>query len=163
MKRAPAIALLASALLGCPSTTHDQSVPPGLPTAALPAEHRGRRNPFSPQDAAALEQGRRLYHQPFTGLSCAGCHGTLGNGRGPAWAYIEPGPPSFASPAMLEAFEKHADYVSFWVDDGLERTPMPAFGDVMSEQEIWQAITYAWYLGLELKRNPPREPPGQKP
>lgn len=152
-----------AALLGCPPTTQDQSLPPGLTTRPLPAAYEGRTNPFSPDDAQVLEEGRRLYLTPHQGLSCAVCHGNDGRGRGPMWTYIEPYPPSFADEALLDAFRERQDHVFRWVADGLDRMPMPGFGQVMTEEEIWKVITYAWHLGLQLERRPDNKASGGGP
>ncbi len=68
---------------------------------------------------------------------------------------MEPRPADFSAPAMLEAFRRHLDYVFWWVSDGVSRTVMPAYDNVLSETERWQVIAYSWYLGEQARGSMP--------
>ena len=139
--------LVAWLLCGCPHTTEEQSAPPGLPAGGLEARWESLRAPFRPDDAAVLADGKELYQRPFRGVSCASCHGLEGDGRGVIGPYLEPRPPGFAEGLLPDAFARHPGRVLGWVTRGIARTPMPAFGLVMSEEERWKTIAYAGSLG----------------
>lgn len=136
--------LAAFLLAGCPPTTTEQSTPPGL--KMLKQQLSPKQNPFPVNDPAVMETGRALYAQSYQGLSCAGCHGVNGDGYGKKFPYIEPRAPSFSDGTLADAFTKHPESVFHWVSQGVKRTPMPAFSLVMSTNERWLVITYAWKL-----------------
>jgi|GEM_PF-5141767 len=123
--------------------------PPGYISGTIPPAYQGRANPFSLQDANAIRQGRVIYTTGVGSLSCFHCHGANGLGDGPRALKMDQLPASFAAPALRDAFRHQQDYVYWWVSAGVDRTVMPGFQDVLTEEEIWQAITYAWYLGEE--------------
>lgn len=63
----------------------------GLLVAILSAEFAWAQAPKrEPQAVASLTPGQKLYAQ-----HCAGCHGTLGDGQGPAAAFLFPKPRNF--------------------------------------------------------------------
>ncbi len=135
------------------TTLTGEGPPPGYIGGNIPDRYRGLRNPFTLEDQAALAAGRRVYLEGVGKLSCVVCHGEDGRGNGPRALYMDPRPADFAAPPMQEAFRQHQDYVFWWVSEGVPRTVMPAFEDVLSETERWQAITYAWYLGEQASKS----------
>jgi len=101
---------------------------------AAPGEVSGSRNPLSP-DAATLVAGRQLYAD-----NCAACHGVAGKGDGPSAEGLNPRPADF-SQHMIPG--KHTDgQVFLWIRDGFPNSAMPAWKDRLSEQQIWQLVTY---------------------
>ena len=84
-------------------------------------------------------KGREKYNQ-----ICASCHGPLGKGDGPAAAALDPKPRDLSD----------AKYVSTISDEQLFKTVkeggaavgksplMPAWGGVLSDNDIWNVIAY---------------------
>ncbi len=100
--------------------------------------------PFGPVTDATIVSGAKLYM-----ASCSGCHGS------------GVGDPSLASRGFyIEApqFKRHgvADDPpgeTYWkLEHGIRFTAMPAFGGLLTEQQIWQ-ITY--FLGRGTDKLPP--------
>lgn len=94
---------------------------------------------------ADAEQGRALY-----GQHCSGCHGAEGEG--------ETGT-ALGNPAMLamtrDSFIRHA------ITEGRQGTPMPAFGDTLTTDEINALTTFirsratGWAVRKPVLRQPP--------
>lgn len=97
-----------------------------LQTSRLP-----QRNPI-PATEQSLRLGHRLYH-----AHCAVCHGPQGRGDGPAAASLVP------RPADLRRAARMADPLLFArITDGLPGTAMPAFRDVLTEEERWHVVNF---------------------
>jgi copper transport protein len=90
-------------------------------------------NPI-PRDDASVARGQELFM-----ANCAACHGTGGRGDGPAAASLNPPPADLTSShARL-----HLDQdLFFWVENGITGTGMPAFGDTLSDDQIWDILNY---------------------
>jgi copper transport protein len=88
-------------------------------------------NPI-PATADSIVQGREIYES-----LCLSCHGANGQGDGPGAAGLVSAPADFtAGHAMV-----HADGEWFaWIQNGKPGTAMPAFGDQLSDEEIWHVI-----------------------
>jgi mono/diheme cytochrome c family protein len=103
---------------------------------APPQEHAGKTNPFEGEEEAAAE-GEVLFQ-----ANCASCHGPGGAGDGPAAAGLEPAPTNLA-----EIQGNLADNYLYWriADGGLMQpfnSVMPAWRGILSEDQIWQLITF---------------------
>jgi mono/diheme cytochrome c family protein len=103
-----------------------------------PSEYANLTNPFA-RDHKAADAGAVIYE-----INCATCHGPEGKGDGPAAAGLDPQPASLADAHMMEEM---SDGALFWrVSEGGMMDPfnslMPAWKDTLSEDEIWQVITY---------------------
>jgi mono/diheme cytochrome c family protein len=103
-----------------------------------PAEFESLTNPFA-GDHEAAEAGAEIYE-----VNCASCHGPEGKGDGPAAAELDPQPASLADAHLMEDM---SDGALFWrVSEGGMMEPfnsaMPAWKDTLSEDEIWQVVTY---------------------
>lgn len=102
----------------------------------VPAAYRGARNPLT-QASDGVVEGRVLYQE-----SCASCHDPSGTGHGDAGLALSP------SPALLAHLIRmpHAvdEYLIWAISEGGEPfgTEMPAFKDVLTEEQIWGIITY---------------------
>jgi mono/diheme cytochrome c family protein len=127
--------LLFGALTACGSqeqateTTSDERPP-------VPAEYSGKTNPFD-TDTAASETGETIFQ-----TNCASCHGTKGQGDGPAAVSLTPKPQNLA-----ENEENLGDDYLYWrISEGGLMDPfnsaMPAWKDILSEEKIWQIVTY---------------------
>lgn len=103
----------------------------GVPTA-----YRGARSTVQVTTNTVAE-GRALYE-----ANCASCHGTIGMGDGEAGRSLSP------SPALLSYMVRMPmavdEYLLWSISDGGERfnTDMPAFRDVLSEDDIWKIIAF---------------------
>ena len=68
---------------------------------------------------------------------CASCHGTTGEGDGPAANDLERKPDSLKHPEAA----KESDGELFWkLTEG--KKPMPSFAKLLSEEDRWHVINY---------------------
>lgn len=108
---------------------------------------RSSRGPHgtTPDDSQVVARGRALYQ-----ATCAGCHGALLQGQ-PEWKVrlpngLLPAPPHDGSGHTWH----HADGLLFAIvhDGGAsvmlpdDQSGMPAFGDHLSDDEIWAVLSY---------------------
>jgi mono/diheme cytochrome c family protein len=110
------------------------------PQSTVPSEYAGKTNPLA-GDADAAAAGKAIYD-----VSCVSCHGSGGKGDGPAGQALTP------KASDLTSVVKSAgdDYLFYRVSEGGAMEPynsaMPAHKSTMSEEEIWQVITYVQTL-----------------
>jgi mono/diheme cytochrome c family protein len=101
-----------------------------------PAEYAGKTNP-SAGDAAAATAGQATYT-----ANCASCHGDTGKGDGPAGSSLDPHPGNLVTAAAATG----DDYLFWRISEGGQMAPfnsaMPAWKGVLSEEQIWQVVTY---------------------
>lgn len=70
---------------------------------------------------------------------CSSCHGETRNGKGRIYRLLDPLPRTLASrPFVLTYHERFKSYLQ----NGIPGTSMPAWGNVLSEQQIGQIIQY---------------------
>ncbi|MBI5566622.1 MAG: copper resistance protein CopC, partial [Chloroflexi bacterium] len=102
-------------------------------------------NPYLPDDAS-LAAGKTLFE-----ANCAVCHGEQGRGNGLAAASLSVQPPDFGNGHL----DIHTDGdVFYWIQNGPSATsPMPAFKDKLSEDEIWHLVNYVRRLRNEATSN----------
>jgi mono/diheme cytochrome c family protein len=103
-----------------------------------PEEYEGLVNPFA-GDPDAIEAGEQIYR-----TNCESCHGPGGEGDGPAAAALDPRPANLADTEMMQDM---TDSFLFWrVSEGGAMEPfnsaMPAWKEVLSEEQRWQVIGY---------------------
>lgn len=98
-----------------------------------------------PDDAAAVPN-------PFAGdeestaagavlfaASCAICHGATGEGDGPAAAGLEKPPADL----HMGHVQENSDGALFYIiSHGKPETPMPAFDDILDENERWNVVNF---------------------
>jgi copper transport protein len=90
-------------------------------------------NPIVP-DQNSITIGQGLFEQ-----NCATCHGELGRGDGPAALSLNPPPVDFGSGHTAT----HPDGdLYYWIRNGIEGTPMPAFEAHLSSEETWHLVNY---------------------
>ncbi len=98
----------------------------------VPAEFAGLTNPI-PADEASIARGEAIYQQ-----QCATCHGPTGLGD---TAYTFDPPPA----PLARTAQRMSDAYLYWrIHEGGAAfgTAMPAYGAVLSEDEIWDVINY---------------------
>lgn len=102
----------------------------------IPHEYRSLDNPLEPTERN-LAAGERIYK-----TNCASCHGASGAGDGPAGKNLNPGP---ANIARLSRMPMARDSYLYWtIAEGgsVVDSAMPAFGNVLSQEEMWQLVMY---------------------
>lgn len=101
------------------------------------------RQPYpSPMDATAVLAGAKLYMQ-----NCAVCHGSGSGGESNAakGMYVEP-----------PQFDKHGvdddpAGETYWkIEHGIRFTGMPAFGGLLTEEQIWQIAAFLEHQPADL-------------
>ena len=98
--------------------------------APVPAEYAGLTNPLG---AEAADAGAEVFR-----TNCAMCHGPQGLGDGPAGQSLEPRPGNLA---QIQA--KAGDDYLFWrIHDGKPGTSMVAWKGILTDEQIWQAISF---------------------
>jgi len=105
----------------------------------LPSTWRSRppaeiTNPI-PATTESLALGQALYAD-----NCLPCHGPAGLGDGPVGRTLRP-PPANLQVHMVPGV--HSDAQIFeWISNGYPNSPMPAFAEVLSEDERWHLLNY---------------------
>jgi mono/diheme cytochrome c family protein len=113
---------------GAGTSTSDQDE--GGTLQSVPAEYAGKTNPFG-TDAAG--EGEKVFQS-----NCQMCHGPQGHGDGPASGSLDPKPKNLA---VLQ--ETAADDYLFWrISEGKPGTSMVAWKGILSEEQIWQAVSF---------------------
>jgi mono/diheme cytochrome c family protein len=104
-------------------------VGPGGPLVASPGD-----NPLSPS-VASLEEGRALYEQ-----NCLPCHGAAGLGDGPVGLTLNPRPADLRV-HMVPGVHTDQQLLE-WITNGFPNSVMPAFREVLTEEERWHVLNY---------------------
>lgn len=111
----------------------------GLSALAIDAYPTTYLRPAVPYHALSVANGARLY-----AVHCAACHGPEGRGDGPAAAALDRPP---ADLTAKHASDHTAGDLFWWLTYGIAGTPMPGFGQRLSEEERWDLINYLRALG----------------
>jgi copper transport protein len=94
----------------------------------------GRDDAIDTANVAMVERGEDIYIQ-----QCLSCHGAELRGDGPAGVGLDPPPANFSAPhTMVHSVED----LIYWIRNGKQGTGMPAFGGVLSDDEIAAVLTY---------------------
>ncbi|RDH86356.1 MAG: hypothetical protein DIZ78_09295 [endosymbiont of Escarpia spicata] len=102
----------------------------------IPNQYADLSNPL-PASSENISDGKKLYQ-----AQCPVCHGAFGEGDGPAGKLLVPSP---ANLAVTRRLPVATDAFIFWtLSEGGEAfgTAMPAFGNQLTDKEIWQIALY---------------------
>lgn len=90
------------------------------------------KNPYANRVEEAIKAGKTIFQQ-----QCVVCHGDKGRSDGPAGMALSPRPSDLTS----EEVQAQTDGALFWkISEG--RGAMPAFKNMLSEEQRWQVVTY---------------------
>jgi copper transport protein len=103
-------------------------------------------NPFL-SDETSLKIGQQVFTE-----NCAVCHGEAGRGNGPAAAGLTLKPPDYGNGHL----DIHTDGdIFYWIQNGISQgSPMPAFKDKLTDDQIWNVVNYVRRLRNEAGANP---------
>ncbi|HJS18147.1 MAG TPA: cytochrome c [Anaerolineales bacterium] len=109
----------------------DTSDPDEIGTlAVVPAAYAGKSNPLGTEAEVA---GAEVFE-----TNCVMCHGPEGHGDGPAGVSLQPRPKNLA---VLK--ESASDDYLFWrISEGKPGTSMLAWKSILTEDQIWQAVSF---------------------
>jgi mono/diheme cytochrome c family protein len=112
------------------------AAPAATPLPTPPAPYAGTTNPLK-GNADAATAGKDL----FT-AQCGSCHGDDAKGDGPAASALTPKPAN-----LVDVVPNASDAYLYWrIAEGGAFAPfnsaMPAHKDTMSDQQMWQIVTY---------------------
>ena len=94
------------------------------------------KNPL-PQTNKTIALGKKVYQGKG---SCVLCHGVDGRGTGMGAPSLDPSPRNFHRPGF---WRHRTDGELFWtIKHGSFGTGMVAYGDFLTDEEIWAVITY---------------------
>lgn len=103
-------------------------------THEVPEQYEGLTNPFA-GDADAIAAGNVIYDD-----NCALCHGETGMGDGPAAAGLPHAPVKFADCEWQSEHEDDHLFAAIVLGEADEG--MPAWGETLTEDEMWQSLAY---------------------
>ena len=117
-------------LTACGGNESSSSVDDNATLAPVPAEYAGLTNPLG---AEAANAGAEVFR-----TNCEMCHGPRGHGDGPAGQSLEPKPGNLAD-AQTRAGD---DYLFWRIHDGKPGTSMVAWKGILTDEQIWQAVSF---------------------
>jgi mono/diheme cytochrome c family protein len=119
--------MLLASLWTIVSNADDSNAPPW----DVPARAARRKNPVA-ADGKSLAQGKIVYI-----AQCLKCHGDAGKGDGPSAKDLNPHPKNLGDPKVAGQTDGALFYE---ITTG--RKPMPAFEQLLSEDDRWNVINY---------------------
>lgn len=103
----------------------------------IPEVWQNMPNPYPASDEARL-RGKKMY-QEF----CIGCHGAIGDGQGPAVAYLDPPPLNFTTLRRNLVQGKYIGGIFYYqIMNGITGTAMPYFKRALESEKIWDLANY---------------------
>ena len=106
-----------------------------------PGEYSDAVNPYE-GDTEAITEGQTLYQQ-----NCVSCHGTTGQGDGPAASALEPKPVNLG---LIQSTVSDG-YLAWRITEGglMEpfRSVMPAWKGILNEDKTWKVVAYIRTFG----------------
>jgi mono/diheme cytochrome c family protein/uncharacterized membrane protein/peroxiredoxin len=136
----------AASVVGCALALPPISVP------AFPSTYLTSDIPYA---ATSIAAGLNHYEN-----NCTGCHGVSGHGDGPLAASLPVKPADLSAPHT--ALHTPGD-LYWWITHGILASGMPAFGDVLSNDDRWDMINFlgAFAVGYQARSIEPKIFPGQ--
>lgn len=130
MKKIWTLVLLGLLLLTACGSQSSSSDSATQTIATVPTEYAGKTNPLDP---GAATDGAAVFKN-----NCSTCHGDKGAGDGIASQSLDP------KPANLVNLSRQVDddYLFWRVSEGKPGTSMVAWKGILTEEQIWQAITF---------------------
>ncbi|RPJ24542.1 MAG: cytochrome c [Chloroflexi bacterium] len=117
-------------LAACGGNENSSGADENGPLAPVPSEYAGLTNPLG---AEAADEGAEVFR-----TNCEMCHGTQGHGDGPAGQSLDPKPRDLA-----ELQTETGDDFLFWrISEGKPGTSMVAWKGILSDEQIWQAVSF---------------------
>ena len=117
-------------LAACETSANSSGVDENATLAPVPSEYAGLTNPLGADAAGA---GAEVFR-----TNCEMCHGSQGHGDGPAGQSLDPRPRNLA-----ELQTKAGDDFLFWrISEGKPGTSMVAWKGILSEEQIWQVVSF---------------------
>ena len=104
----------------------------GLPPLRVDAYPTTYRRPSSPWTAGSIASGATLYRE-----HCARCHGVRGAGDGPEVGTRPPGDLRDRRLALHTAGD-----LFWWITHGLPSTGMPAFAQLLDDDQRWDVVNF---------------------
>jgi mono/diheme cytochrome c family protein len=131
----PIVSVTMFALAACAAAA--PAAPAGEPTdVPVTAPYAGMKNPFDGKaDAAAA--GKVIYTD-----NCATCHGDAGKGDGPGGASLKVKPADLAEVAANDPDDRIFWVINVGGETAGYSADMKAWKDQLSQDEIWQTVTY---------------------
>ena len=115
-------------LTACGSNASSNSTQ--APLATVPAEYAGKTNPLGSDAATA---GADVFK-----TNCVTCHGDNGEGDGIASQSLDPKPAN-----LIDLSKQVGDDYLFWrVSEGKPGTSMVAWKGILTEEQVWQVVTF---------------------
>lgn len=122
------VLMIASLTLAACGDGGGSNVPATL--ATIPPEYAGKTNPLGSEASTA---GANVFK-----TNCESCHGPQGYGDGPASEVLDPKPKNLAD---LQATVSD-DYLYWRISEGKPGTAMIAWKGILTEEQIWQMVSF---------------------
>jgi mono/diheme cytochrome c family protein/uncharacterized membrane protein/peroxiredoxin len=125
---------------------------PAISVQAFPDTYLVTEIPYA---ATSITAGLNHFEQ-----NCTGCHGVSGHGDGPAASSLPVKPADLSAPHT--ALHTGGD-LYWWVTHGILASGMPAFADVLTNDDRWDIINFlgAFSIGYQARIIEPKINPGQ--
>ena len=125
---------------------------PAISVQAFPDTYLATDIPYA---ATSITAGLKHYED-----NCTGCHGVSGHGNGPAATNLPVKPADLSAPHT--ALHTGGD-LYWWVTHGIPASGMPAFADVLTNDDRWDIINFlgAFSIGYQARIIEPKINPGQ--
>ncbi len=106
----------------------------------VPIEAQKLENPISASEAS-ISAGQKLYT-----ANCLSCHGSEGRGDGTMASMLDPKPSNLHEMHV----QVNTDGAIFYIiENGVEGSAMPAFGQQLSEGDIWNIVNFLRTFEIE--------------